>query len=63
MGWTGQVERVAEKYDKKVGRIVKACGFLDFKHKKQLVEACLISHLWYAIELYSQGTAQQIKRA
>ena len=45
--------------DRKLG----PCRFLDFKHRKQLVEACLISHLRYAIELHSQGTVAQIRKA
>ena len=35
MGWTGQVARVTEKYNKKVGGIVKACGFFVFHGRKQ----------------------------
>ena len=42
MSWTGHTERIIEKYNKKVGGLAKACGFLD---KKQLVKAFLISHL------------------
>ena len=52
-----------EKFNKKVESIVKAYGFLDFKHRKQLVEACIILHLRYAIELQSQGTTAQIRKA
>ena len=46
----------------KVGCIIQACSFLEFKHRKQLVEASLISHLRYGLQLYSQGTSQVIKR-
>ena len=62
-GWTGQIVKITEKYNKKVGGIARTCKFLDFKHRKQLVEACLISHLRYAIELHSQGTVAQIWKA
>ena len=58
MGWTGQMEKITEKYNKKVGGIARACKFLDFKHRKQLMEACIILHLRYAVELHSQGTVQ-----
>ena len=60
MGWTGQMEKLIEKYSKKVGGIARACKFLDFKNRKQIMEACLVLHLIYTIELHSQGTVAQI---
>ena len=61
--WTGQIVKITEKYKKTVRGIARTCKFLNFKHRKQLVEASLISHLRYAIEIHSQGTVGQIWKA
>ena len=36
MSWIGQMEIITVKYNKKVGGIMKVCGFLDFQHRKSL---------------------------
>ena len=41
---------------------MKVSPYLSFKLRKALVEACLISHLRYGVELYSQGTEKQMRR-
>ena len=34
----GKLKRVAEKYNEKVGGIVKACGFLDFQQIRRAIK-------------------------
>ena len=62
MTWKIQVAEVAMKFHDKVGGVMKLCHFLDFKHRKQLVDVTLVSQLSYGIELFSQGTEKQMKR-
>ena len=57
-GWAVHIEQTAVKYNNKSKRYHEGMP----KHRKQLVEACLISQLRYGLELYSQGTVQDIKR-
>ena len=49
MTWKTQVAEVARNFHDKVGGVMKVCQFLDFKHRKQLVEASLVSELMYGI--------------
>ena len=50
------------KFHDKVGGVMKLCHFLDFKHRKQLVDVTQVSQLSYGIELFSQGTEKQMTR-
>ena len=35
LGCAGHIEQTADKYNNKVGGILKVCPCLDFKHRKQ----------------------------